>query len=73
MSGMQIGAIVLIIAGIVGLAVGSFSYTKETHRTDLGPIEFSVTERETVNIPLWAGLGAIVLGGALLIIDRQKS
>lgn len=65
-------AIVLIVAGALGLAYGSFSYTKETHDTKLGPIEFSVKDKETVNIPIWAGIGAIVIGGFLLTV-RTKS
>jgi TRAP-type C4-dicarboxylate transport system permease small subunit len=65
-------AIVLIVAGALGLAYGGFSYTKETHETKLGPIEFSVKDKETVNIPIWAGIGAIVIGG-LLITVRTRS
>jgi len=58
----------LIVAGALGLAYGSFSYTKETHDTKLGPIEFSVKDKETVNIPIWAGIGAIVIGGFLMTV-----
>ena len=66
-------AIVLIVAGIVGLALGSFSYTKDTHSAKLGPIELSMKEKETVNIPVWAGAGAIVVGGLLLLFGGRKS
>ena len=65
-------ALVLIVAGILGLAYGGFSYTKETHEAKLGPIEFSVTDRERVNIPVWAGVGAILIGGALLVFGGNK-
>jgi hypothetical protein len=65
-------AIVLIAAGVLGLVYGSFSYTKETHDAKLGPIELSVKEKETVNIPVWAGVGAIVIGGALLLVGGKK-
>jgi hypothetical protein len=64
--------ILLIAAGAIGLVVGSFSYTKETQAVKLGPLELSVQEKETVNIPLWAGLGAIALGGALLVLGGRK-
>jgi hypothetical protein len=60
-------AIVLIVAGVLGLAYGSFSYTKETHELKLGPLDLSVKEKQTVNVPMWAGVGAIVLGGVLLV------
>ena len=73
MNSVKIAAIVLIVAGILGLVYGSFSYTKETHETKLGPIELSVKDKETVNVPVWAGVGAIVVGGALLLFAGKKS
>ena len=73
MNGMKIAAIVLIVAGVLGLGYGSFSYTKTTHETKIGPIELSMKEKETVNVPVWAGVGAIVIGGALLIFGGRKS
>jgi LPXTG-motif cell wall-anchored protein len=72
MNAVKIMAIVLIIAGILGLAYGSFSYTKETHEAKLGPIELSVKDKQTVNVPVWAGVGAIVAGGALLFFSSKK-
>jgi TRAP-type C4-dicarboxylate transport system permease small subunit len=66
-------ALVLIVAGVLGLAYGSFSYTKETHEAKLGPLELSVKDKETVNVPAWAGVGAIVIGGALLLAGSKKS
>lgn len=71
MNAIKIVAIILIVIGIIGLAYGSFSYTKETHKTIVGPIELSVKDKETVNIPVWAGIGAIVLGGALLLYGSK--
>jgi uncharacterized membrane protein YidH (DUF202 family) len=61
-------AIVLIVAGILGLAYGKFSYTKETDDVKLGPFELSVKDKQTVNIPVWAGVGAIVVGALLLLV-----
>ena len=72
MNAVKILAIALIIAGVLGLAYGSFSYTKETHETKLGPIELSVKDKQTVNVPVWAGVGAIVVGGALLFFSSKK-
>ena len=68
----KIAAIVLIAVGILGLVYGSFSYTKETHEANLGPIELSVNEKQTVNIPVWAGVGAIVVGSGLLLFISKK-
>lgn len=72
MNAIRLTAIVLIVAGVLGLVYGSFSFTKETHETKLGPIELSIKEKETVNIPVWAGVGAIVIGGALLLLGSKK-
>lgn len=68
----KIVAVVLIVAGVLGLVYGSFSYTKETHEAKLGPIEFSVRDKETVNVPVWASVGAIAVGGLLLLFGSKK-
>jgi hypothetical protein len=73
MNAVKIAGIVLIAAGILALVYGGFSYTSATHETKLGPIEFSVKEKERVNVPVWAGAGAIVAGGVLLLIGGRKS
>ncbi|MGZ5119091.1 MAG: hypothetical protein ACXWIH_24035 [Burkholderiales bacterium] len=72
MNAIKIVAIALIVAGVLGLAYGGFSYTKDTTAVKLGPIELSVKEKETVNVPVWAGIGAIVVGGVLLIFGSKK-
>ena len=72
MSPVKIAAVVLIAAGILGLVYGSFTYTKETHEAKLGPIEMTVKDKETVNIPVWAGVGAIVIGSLLLLFGDKK-
>lgn len=68
---MKIAAIALIVAGLLGLIYGGFSYTKDKTAIKLGPLELSVKERETVNVPVWAGLGAIVVGGLLLVLGGK--
>lgn len=65
-------AIVLIVAGSLGLAYGGFSYTKETTGMKLGPMELKVEERETVNVPLIVSAGAIALGVFLLVGVGRK-
>jgi hypothetical protein len=69
---MKMAAIVLIVIGALALAYGGFTYTKDTHDADIGPIHLSVDEKERVNIPMWAGVGAIVLGGVLLVGGFKK-
>jgi multidrug transporter EmrE-like cation transporter len=72
MSSTRIIAIVLIIAGVLGLAYGRFTYTKDTHDAKVGPIELSVKDKETVNVPQWAGIGAIVIGAGLLLTAGRR-
>ena len=71
MTVLKIVGIVLIAAGIAGIVYGQFSYTKATHEVNLGPIEFAVKEKRTVNVPLWAGIGAIVAGVLLLVVPKR--
>jgi uncharacterized membrane protein YidH (DUF202 family) len=71
MSGLKIGALLLIAAGILGLVYGAFSYNRETHGASVGPMSITVTEHRTVNIPVWAGVGAIVVGAVLLLARRK--
>lgn len=72
MNATRIAAIVLIVAGALGLLYGGFSYTKDTTAVKLGPIELSVKEKQTVNVPMWLGVGAIVVGGLLLVGGGRK-
>ncbi|MCD6708026.1 MAG: hypothetical protein LT080_16460 [Thiobacillus sp.] len=70
MNSIKMLAIVLIVAGGLALAYGGFTYTKDTHQAKIGPIELSVKETQTVNIPIWAGLGLIVAGVGLLFVRK---
>ena len=72
MNTIKIVAIALVLAGALALTFGGFSYTKDTTVVKLGPLEISAKEKETVNIPLWAGIGAIVAGGLLLVLGSKK-
>lgn len=73
MNPLRIIALVLLAAGILALVYGGFTYTKKTHKASVGPFDFAVQEKETVNVPVWAGVGAVVVGGALLLVGRKKS
>jgi len=72
MNTVKVVGVLLIVAGVFGLVFTSFSFTKETHEAKLGPIELSVKEKQTVNIPVWASVAAIVVGGALLVAGGRK-
>jgi multidrug transporter EmrE-like cation transporter len=72
MTPARIVAIILIVAGALALAYGGFSYTKETHQAKLGPIELSMKEKETVNIPQWIGIAAIAAGIVVLVVAGKR-
>ncbi len=72
MNAINMTAIALIIAGGLGLAYGSFSYTKETQEARIGPLELTVKEQQTVNIPVWAGVAAILAGAVLLFVPKNS-
>ena len=71
MNSIKMLGIALLIAGVLGLVYGGFSYTKDTTAVKLGPIELTVKEKQTINIPLWAGIASIVAGGVLLVLGGK--
>ncbi|HLF10743.1 MAG TPA: hypothetical protein VJA26_05975 [Gammaproteobacteria bacterium] len=73
MNAAKIFALALIAAGVLGLVYGGFTYTRETHEANVGPINLSIKDKETVNIPVWAGVVAVVIGGGLLFFASKKS
>jgi uncharacterized membrane protein len=72
MSGVKALALALIVAGVLGLIFSTFSFTKATHEAKIGPLSLSVEEKQTVNVPMWASVGAIVVGGLLLVFGAKK-
>jgi len=72
MNSIKFLAVALMAAGLLSLVYGGFTYTKETQAAKLGPIELTVNEQRTVNVPVWAGVAAIVAGGALLLVSNKK-
>lgn len=71
MSAKRILGIILLAAGLLALVYGGFTYTKDSHDAQIGPIELSVQEKERVNIPMWAGVAAVVAGVALLVVGKK--
>ena len=69
---LRLAAIFIIIGGVLGLVYGSFTYTKETKETKVGPIEVSIKEKETINVPVWAGAGAIAFGSLILLFGNKR-
>jgi membrane-bound ClpP family serine protease len=73
MNSIKLVGVVLIVLGALGLLYGGFSYTKDTTALKVGPLEMTVQEKKTVNVPMWAGIGAMVVGGLLLVMGGKKS
>src|SRR5258706_9268643 len=73
MNAMKMVGIALIVGGVLGLMYGGFTYTKETHEAKIGPLVLSVVDKETVNVPIWVGVGAVVMGGLLIAFGNKKS
>jgi hypothetical protein len=73
MNAIKLAAIALIAAGVLALVYGGFTYTRDTHKAKLGPIELSVQDRETVNVPVSVGVGAILIGGLLLLVGAKRT
>ena len=72
MNGIKVLAIILIVAGVLGLVYGGFSYTRRSGTTSIGPIELAVNKTERIPVPLWAGIGAIAIGGGLLLVRKKQ-
>jgi len=71
MNAIKMAGVALIVAGVLALMYGGFSYTKETHEAKLGPIKLSIKDQETVNVPVWVGVAAVAVGGALLLFGGK--
>ena len=69
---MRMMACVLLLAGVLGLVYGGFSYTRETHEAKVGPLEISISEKQRVNVPMWAGVALVIAGGGLLLMQRRE-
>ena len=73
MKAMRIVGVLLLVVGLAGFLTGGFSFTKDTTQAKLGPLELTVKEKESVNIPQWMSLGAMVLGGVVLVLGFRKN
>lgn len=73
MNAIRITGIVLIVIGLAGFFTGGFSFTKDRTAAKVGPIELTVKDKESVNIPQWLSMGAVALGAIVLVAGFRKS
>jgi hypothetical protein len=71
MSPLKMVGMLLLVGGVLALMFGGFSYTKETHDVDLGPLEIEVEDKEEVNVPMWAGIAAVAVGAMIILYGRR--
>jgi hypothetical protein len=67
MSTQKIIAVLLLVMGVLTLTYGGFNYVRQSHQANIGSLHVSVDEQRHVNLPVWMGVGALVLGGILLL------
>lgn len=72
MTSARVIGIVLVALGILALVYGGFTYTSDTHDAEIGPLELSVKEKERVNVPVWAGVGAVVIGAVVFAVGLRR-
>ena len=68
---MKTLGVLLLVLGVLALVYKGFSYTQETHKAKLGPIDIAVEEKKSVDIPTWAGVVAVIVGGGLLLTSKR--
>jgi hypothetical protein len=73
MNAMKISGIVLIVLGLAGFFTGGFSFTQETTKAQIGPLQLNVQEQKSIGIPEWLSIGAVVAGGLLLALGFRKA
>jgi hypothetical protein len=64
-------AIGLLAAGILALVYGGFTYTKQTHEAKVGPLQINITEDKHLNVPIWAGLGLVIVGAGVFVVGKK--
>ena len=73
MNALRLTGAIQIVLGLAGFFTGGFSFTKETTQAKIGPLELTVKDKESVNVPQWLSLGAIALGAVVLVLGFRKS
>lgn len=70
---MKVLGIVLIVLGVLALAYQGITYTTHKKVVDIGPIQATKEERNTIPLPPILGVIALVGGVVILATDRRGS
>lgn len=69
---MKALGLVLVAIGLIGLVYGGIQWTHKDKVVDLGPVEVTKTEHESVPIPPIAGAVCVVAGAIILAAGRRS-
>lgn len=72
MTRSRIVAVVLMAAGILALVYGGFTYTADTHEANIGSMSISIDDERRVNVPVWAGVGMLLVGGVIFATSLKR-
>ncbi len=69
---LRLIGLVLLVAGLAGLAIGTFEYSRMKDVVKVGPIEVQAKDKEKVTIPPLAAGGVAAAGLVLVLAGRRK-
>jgi len=69
---MKILGIVLMVAGVLALAYGGFTYTTHKKAVDMGPLQVERSKQHSVPLPPLVGIGALAVGAVLFFAGNRS-
>jgi hypothetical protein len=69
---MKTAGVVIFIVGLLMTLYTGFTYVTKEKVVDLGPLEITKDNTHAVNWQPYVGVGAMVIGGALFLLDKKK-
>lgn len=72
MNARRLFAVLLIVLGILALVYRGWDRTTSDRQAKIGDLSLSFQKKERVEIPVWAGVAAIAVGAALLLVRGRS-
>jgi uncharacterized membrane protein YidH (DUF202 family) len=72
MNGRMLLGVALIVIGIIALVYQGFTYTTRKKVLDVGPIQATKEEHQTIPVPPVIGVIVVISGVAVLALGRGK-